>query len=135
MSNASSVSDQAHAQSSEARRTYNIDQWGSGYFDVNDQGLAVVRPFGDADGQDGPALPLKGLVGKLQDAGLRLPMLVRFTDILHDRVEQLCQAFDRAIDELEYQGRYTAVYPIKVNQQRRVVEELLPRARSGPCGP
>ncbi|WP_299260094.1 biosynthetic arginine decarboxylase [uncultured Kushneria sp.] len=130
MSNDSSVPDQAHAQS-EARRTYNIDQWGSGYFDVNDQGLAVVRPFGDADGQNGPALPLKGLVEKLQNAGLRLPMLVRFTDILHDRVEQLCQAFDRAIDELEYRGRYTAVYPIKVNQQRRVVEELLATPERG----
>lgn len=119
-----------HTQT-EARRTYNIDQWGSGYFDVDMQGQAVVRPFGDADGQKGPALPLTGLVQKLQDAGLRLPTLVRFTDILHDRVEQLCQAFDLAIEELDYQGRYTAVYPIKVNQQRRVVEELLATPERG----
>ncbi|MFC0267879.1 biosynthetic arginine decarboxylase [Kushneria aurantia] len=116
---------------SEARRTYNIDQWGSGYFDVDVQGHAVVRPFGSADDPHSPALPLTGLVDELQAAGLRLPTLVRFTDILHDRVEQLCQAFDTAIDELDYGGHYTAVYPIKVNQQRRVVEELLATPERG----
>ncbi|MGM0544994.1 MAG: biosynthetic arginine decarboxylase [Pseudomonadota bacterium] len=112
-----------------ARRTWNIDQWGSGYFDVDDRGQALVRPLGsDADG---PALPLSGLVRKLQQSGLRLPVLVRFSDILHDRVEQLCGAFDVAMQELDYTGGYTAVYPIKVNQQRRVVEEILATAERG----
>lgn len=106
-----------------ARRTYNIDQWGSGYFDVDDHGRTMVRPLGSE--VEGPILPLSELTDQLRQAGLRLPVLVRFTDILHDRVEQLCGAFDAAMAEERYQGGYTAVYPIKVNQQRRVVEEIL----------
>ncbi|WP_372613373.1 biosynthetic arginine decarboxylase, partial [Halomonas sp.] len=112
-----------------ARRTWNIDQWGSGYFDVDDSGQALVRPLGSDD--EGPALPLQPLVNKLRAAGLRLPVLVRFTDILHDRVEQLCAAFDTAMGEERYTGGYTAVYPIKVNQQRRVVEEILATQERG----
>ncbi|CAM3849005.1 biosynthetic arginine decarboxylase [Vreelandella rituensis] len=112
-----------------ARRTWNIDQWGSGYFDVNDQGDALVRPLG-SDVQ-GPALPLAALVKQLKAAGLRLPVLVRFSDILHDRVEQLCAAFDSAMEDTDYRGGYTAVYPIKVNQQRRVVEEILATTERG----
>jgi arginine decarboxylase len=106
-----------------ARRTWNIDQWGSGYFDVDDSGHALVRPLGSET--QGPSLPLDALVAELLQAGLRLPVLVRFTDILHDRVEQLCAAFDTAMQEEDFAGGYTAVYPIKVNQQRRVVEEIL----------
>ena len=112
-----------------ARRTYNIDQWGSGYFDVDDQGHALVRPLGSE--VEGPSLPLDGLVDELRAAGLRLPVLVRFTDILHDRVEQLCAAFDYVMQDEHYDGGYTAVYPIKVNQQRRVVEEILATQERG----
>ncbi|MCE8005271.1 biosynthetic arginine decarboxylase [Billgrantia ethanolica] len=112
-----------------ARRTWNIDQWGSGYFDVDDNGHALVRPLGSE--AEGPALPLAPLVDQLREADLRLPVLVRFSDILHDRVEQLCEAFDLAMREEEYQGGYTAVYPIKVNQQRRVVEEILATRERG----
>ncbi|MFG6665869.1 biosynthetic arginine decarboxylase [Halomonas sp. HNIBRBA4712] len=112
-----------------ARRTWNIDQWGSGYFDVDDQGQALVRPLGSDI--EGPALSLNALTRELQNAGLRLPVLVRFSDILHDRVEQLCSAFDAAMQEADYTGGYTAVYPIKVNQQRRVVEEILATAERG----
>ncbi|MCE8022344.1 biosynthetic arginine decarboxylase [Halomonas sp. MCCC 1A11036] len=112
-----------------ARRTWNIDQWGSGYFDVDDHGHALVRPLGSE--AEGPALPLAPLVDELREAGLRLPVLVRFSDILHDRVEQLCDAFDLAMQEEEYLGGYTAVYPIKVNQQRRVVEEILATRERG----
>ncbi|WP_447555233.1 biosynthetic arginine decarboxylase [Vreelandella sp. EE22] len=125
------MSDSPTAQNAaqRARRTWNIDQWGSGYFDVNEQGQALVRPLGsDAEG---PALALNTLVRELQGAGLRLPVLVRFSDILHDRVEQLCSAFDAAMQEADYAGGYTAVYPIKVNQQRRVVEEILATAERG----
>ncbi|SDK09036.1 arginine decarboxylase [Billgrantia gudaonensis] len=112
-----------------ARRTWNIDQWGSGYFDVDDQGYALVRPLGSE--ATGPALPLSRLADELRQAGLRLPVLVRFSDILHDRVEQLCDAFDLAMREEAYRGGYTAVYPIKVNQQRRVVEEILATRERG----
>ena len=117
------------ATAAEARRTYNIDQWGSGYFDVDSQGRAIVRPLGDES--PGPALPLDALVDQLREAGLRLPVLVRFTDILHDRVEQLCAAFDTAMREENFHAGYTAVYPIKVNQQRRVVEEILATQERG----
>ncbi|MBE0463170.1 MAG: biosynthetic arginine decarboxylase [Halomonadaceae bacterium] len=120
---------QTNGSALSARRTWNIDQWGSGYFDVDDHGQALVRPLGtDAEG---PALPLRELVCQLQDAGLRLPVLVRFSDILHGRVEQLCGAFDAAMSDIDYQGGYTAVYPIKVNQQRRVVEEILATSERG----
>lgn len=112
-----------------ARHIYNIDQWGSGYFDVDDDGHTVVRPRGSE--APGPALPLNALVEQLREAGLRLPVLVRFTDILHDRVEHLCAAFDAAIAEERYTGGYTSVYPIKVNQQRRVVEEILATQERG----
>ncbi|MEQ5800720.1 biosynthetic arginine decarboxylase [Halomonas sp. H10-9-1] len=112
-----------------ARRVWNIDQWGSGYFDVDDSGHALVRPLGSET--EGPALPLDDLVVELKAAGLRLPVLVRFIDILHDRVEQLCHAFDTAMAEENFGGGYTAVYPIKVNQQRRVVEEILATPERG----
>ncbi|WP_185827613.1 biosynthetic arginine decarboxylase [Halomonas nitroreducens] len=112
-----------------ARHTWNIDQWGSGYFDVDDDGLALVRPLGGET--DGPSLPLAPLIARLRQAGLRLPVLIRFTDILHDRVEQLCAAFDGAMGEEGFTGGYTAVYPIKVNQQRRVVEEILATQERG----
>ncbi|MCM5704417.1 biosynthetic arginine decarboxylase [Larsenimonas salina] len=111
-----------------ALATYNIDQWGSGYFDVDDQGHALVRPGGEHDPR---TRSLPELAHTLQEAGLRLPVLVRFTDILHDRVEQLCAAFDHTIAASSYTGQYTAVYPIKVNQQRRVVEELLATPERG----
>ncbi|UYG03471.1 biosynthetic arginine decarboxylase [Halomonas sp. LR3S48] len=119
----------ASGPAQQARRTWNIDQWGSGYFDVDDSGHALVRPLGSE--AEGPALPLAPLVDQLREAGLRLPVLVRFSDILHDRVEQLCEAFDLAMSEEEYIGGYTAVYPIKVNQQRRVVEEILATRERG----
>lgn len=119
----SSMTSSKSSPAQRARRTWNIDQWGSGYFDVDDSGHALVRPLGSE--AQGPSLPLDTLVAELQQAGLRLPVLVRFTDILHDRVEQLCAAFDTAMQEEDFAGGYTAVYPIKVNQQRRVVEEIL----------
>lgn len=120
-----SVASPAHR----ARHTWNIDQWGSGYFDVDDAGQALVRPLGEE--AEGPALPLTSLASQLREAGLRLPVLVRFTDILHDRVEQLCAAFDGAMAEEDFEGGYTAVYPIKVNQQHRVVEEILATQERG----
>jgi len=106
----------------DAFRTYNIDHWGSDYFAVNPQGRVVVKP---SPAQPNAAVDLTQLCRTLQDQGLSLPVLVRFTDILHHRVNRLCAAFDKAMQEQNYQGGYTAVYPIKVNQQRRVVEEIL----------
>jgi arginine decarboxylase, biosynthetic len=103
-----------------ARETYSIAYWGSGYFDINPQGYLVVRPR-----QTGAEVELYQLAAEIKEAGLSLPVLVRFTDILHNRVDTLCNTFASAMAEDGYEGAYTAVYPIKVNQQRRVVEEIL----------
>ncbi len=106
----------------QARDIYNLAHWGGGYVDVNPAGHLSVRPDRSADAA---GIDLHALAGELTAAGLNLPVLVRFTDILRDRVDTLCNAFARAMADDGYSGRYTAVYPIKVNQQRTVVEEIL----------
>ena len=105
-----------------ARRRYNIATWSSGYFDVNAQGRVVARPQCIAGS---PEINLYELADRLHDAGLTWPVLVRFTDILHHRVDRLCAAFEQARAEHGYGGAYTAVYPIKVNQQRHVVGAIV----------
>jgi arginine decarboxylase len=112
--------------SANARDLYNIPHWGDGYFDVAPDGHLVVKPH-----RDGTAIDLYQLAEQLPREGLELPVLVRFTDILHDRVDALRGAFDRVIGELSYGGRYTAVYPIKVNQQRSVVEAIVRHGGEG----
>lgn len=105
-----------------ARQLYNVPEWSEGYFDVDERGQVVALPLRNpARGQ----VPLPELAQRMTQSGLNLPILVRFSDILHDRVDTLCGAFDRAIAQHGYGGRYTAVYPIKVNQQRTVVEEII----------
>ncbi|SEQ52888.1 arginine decarboxylase [Solimonas aquatica] len=106
----------------QARERYNLPQWGEGYFDVNAQGHLSVLPD---RGRSSAAIDLYELARSLPEQGLQLPVLVRFLDILHDRVDQLTGAFASVIQELDYAGRYTAVYPIKVNQQGDVVEEIV----------
>ena len=103
----------------EARHVYNVAHWGEGYFDVDAHGRAVVYPR-----RDGRAVALADLAEEARAAALPLPVLVRFVDILHDRVDALCDAFDAARAQHGYAGAYTAVYPIKVNQQRSVVEHI-----------
>ncbi|MFT4047703.1 MAG: arginine decarboxylase, partial [Solimonas sp.] len=106
----------------QARELYNVPQWGEGYFDVAADGHVRVRPFRE---RSEVGIDLYELARRLPDEGLALPVLVRFVNILHDRVDQLTGAFASVIDELGYEGRYTAVYPIKVNQQGDVVEEIV----------
>ncbi len=104
-----------------AAALYRVQAWSNGYFDINQAGHVVVHP----DGPSGQAISLYDLVEHLQKRGYKLPFLVRFPDILKDRVTKLCGSFQQAIDEFGYGGSYQCVYPIKVNQQRDVVEELL----------
>ena len=104
------------------RSAYSLDHWGGGYFDVNERGHLVARPR-RASGT--PDVDLYELAQACRTEGLTLPVLVRFTDILRDRVDTLCNAFGAARAADDYQGRYTAVYPIKVNQQQTVVAEIL----------
>jgi len=105
-----------------ARELYNIEGWGAGYFDINERGHVVVRP--DRDRPD-RVLDLFDLARDLEEQGVALPVLLRFSDILRSRIESLSEQFESAIKEFEYQGGYTSVYPIKVNQQRHVVEEIV----------
>ncbi len=100
---------------------YNVAGWSSGYFDINAAGHVEVTP----SGPDGPRLDLYDLVQDVQRRGLGMPILMRFSDILHSRVRALVDCFGSAIREYGYRGRYRGVYPIKVNQQHQVVEELV----------
>jgi arginine decarboxylase len=110
-----------------ARHTYAVPYWGDGYVDVNDAGHIVIRPHGSK----GQAFSLPEIVERARAEGLRLPLLVRFPDILADRLSRLQGAFAKAIGEWNYAGGYTAVYPIKVNQQRGVVAELVAAGEQG----
>ncbi|OUS71750.1 arginine decarboxylase [Pseudoalteromonas sp. A601] len=105
-----------------ARATYNVAHWSDGYFDINSQGELVAYPDGD---QSKAAISLTELTEQFKKQGLTLPVLVRFTDILQNRVDTLTSAFCKARDARDYHGHYTCVYPIKVNQQRSVVSKLL----------
>lgn len=105
-----------------ARTLYNIEGWGIGYFDINEQGHVVVRPEADNPSRE---LDLYELANDLEAQGVGLPLLLRFSDILRSRIESLTERFARAIREYEYTGGYTTVFPIKVNQQRHVVEEIV----------
>ena len=109
----------------EARRLYNIAHWSAGYFDINADGHLVARPFRDPDSA---TIDLYQLTQEIQELGLTLPVLVRFSDILHDRVHELNRAFAQAIASDDYRGRFAPVYPIKVNQQHSVVAEILARS-------
>jgi len=105
----------------DALETYNIVNWGKGYFGVNDAGHVVVHPTKDpAQGID-----IKELIDQLQARGIQLPILLRFTDVLKHRIGEIADAFKKSIEEYGYQNSYSCVYPIKVNQQRQVVEEVL----------
>jgi len=105
-----------------ARRQYNIPGWSAGYFDVASNGHLVARPGGHADAQ---TIDLYALVDRLHEAGMTLPVLVRFTDILRNRVDRLHGAFTTAMQISGYTANYTAIYPIKVNQQQHVVDAIV----------
>ena len=99
---------------------YHVEAWGKGYFGVNDSGHVVVRP----DTTQRHEIDLYEVVEGLQARDLTTPVVVRFSDILAHRLRRLHDAFAQAITENDYRNRYAAVYPIKVNQQRLVVEEV-----------
>ncbi|MEB3258832.1 MAG: biosynthetic arginine decarboxylase [Cyanobacteriota bacterium] len=104
---------------------YGLDRWGDPYFSVNARGHVMVQPKGERGG----SLDLVELVKGLQGRDLALPLLIRFDDILDDRLERLHAAFGRAIAQYGYGGRYQGVFPVKCNQQRHVVEQLMETGR------
>jgi arginine decarboxylase len=105
----------------EAADLYEVANWGKGYFSINAQGCLDVHPTRDPD----RAIDLKRLVDQLQARGVHPPVLIRFGELLKHRLGEIHAAFGRAIEEYGYQSRYHCIYPIKVNQQRQVVEEVL----------
>jgi len=104
-----------------ARSLYNIDRWGAKYFDINAGGHVVATPLQEA----GAAVDLTDVVEEAKARGLKFPLLIRFQDILRHRVQSINEAFRGSIAEFNYQGKYRGVFPIKVNQLREVVEEIL----------
>jgi len=109
---------------------YRIDSWGGGFFRVGPRGTVEVTP----DGPDGAPIDLYDLVQELRRRDLGPPLLLRFPGIIQSRIDALVDAFDRAIESESYRGRYQPVYPIKVNQQRRVVETVIERNGGRPIG-
>jgi arginine decarboxylase len=104
-----------------ARNLYNVHRWGSKYFDINDAGHVVATPLQEK----GIAVDITDVIEEAKGRGLKFPVLIRFQDILRHRVEALNNAFRNSIKEFNYQGEYRGVFPIKVNQLREVVEEIL----------
>src|SRR5580704_1709092 len=104
-----------------ARALYNITGWGAKYFDINEAGHVVAMPLRE----NGAVVDLTDVIEEAKGRGLKFPVLIRFQDILRDRVESINQAFAASIKEFNYQNTYRGVFPIKVNQLREVVEEIL----------
>ncbi len=111
----------------QARKTYSIPHWADGYFDVDQAGHVVVRPTG----ADGPVVSLPQVVEAARAGGAKLPLLVRFPEILGQRLGKLQSAFAQAQADWDYAGGYTAVYPIKVNQHQGVAGTLASHAGDG----
>src|SRR5438876_7286996 len=104
-----------------ARNLYNIDRWGARYFDINEAGHVIAAPLQDG----GATVDLTDVIEEAKGRGLKFPVLIRFQDILRHRVECINRAFQNSISEFNYQGKYRGVFPVKVNQLREVVEEIL----------
>jgi arginine decarboxylase len=109
----------------DAVELYGVNYWGRQFFSVNDQGHLVVHPTGQKD----TGIDLKVLCADIEARGIGSPMLIRFPDILKHRVEELNTCFNTAIKEQSYRGNYRGVYPIKVNQERHVVEAIVKHGR------
>jgi arginine decarboxylase len=101
--------------------TYNVDGWGTGYFSVNAAGNAEVRPLQEKGG----AIDILDVVNEARNRGLGFPLVIRFQDLLRHRVESVNCAFQKAIEEFGYKNHYRGVFPIKVNQLREVIEEIV----------
>ena len=109
----------------DSERLYNVQRWGAPYYSIDEQGHVVVTP----DGQDGPEIDLCELIGQIRRRGVAAPMILRFDGVLRARVRELNAAFNRARHEFDYKAPYRGVYPIKVNQERWVVDTLLAEGR------
>jgi arginine decarboxylase len=105
---------------------YGIRNWGAGYFDVSPGGEVIVRPNGPKSTTE---VSLTHLIDECHGRGLNMPVLIRFSNILASRIEEINESFRKAIAEAGYQGEYRGVFPIKVNQQREVVADIIEAGR------
>lgn len=110
----------------EASELYGLAGWGNGYFRISADGCLTVTPERGA----GPAIDIYQAIRRLSEQGIQTPVLLRFPELLGAQVQTLCGAFDSAIKEYEYQQRFQPLYPLKVNQQRSVVDSLIDSGRS-----
>src|SRR5437660_3025650 len=101
--------------------TYNVDGWGGGYFTINANGNVVARPLQD----NGGSIDILEVVNEARNRGLSFPLVIRFQDLLRHRVESVNRAFQDAMTEFGYKNQYRGVFPIKVNQLREVIEEIV----------
>src|SRR5262245_51099764 len=108
--------------SQQARELYHVAQWSDGFFDISERGTLRVQPDGLNDQN---SIDLHDLAATISESGISFPILLRFTDILRKRIQTLNEAFLNAIKSHDYQAKYLSAYPIKVNQQRHVVESIL----------
>lgn len=106
----------------DADEAYHISRWGDGYFDINQEGHLCVLPSRDPNG---PRIDIAEVIEEMKLQNVPMPMVIRFHDILRSQVKLLNETFREVIKEADYPGKYTGVYPIKVNQMREVVEEIV----------
>ena len=106
----------------DADHYYNISRWGEGYFSISDEGHMVVHPRRKADER---TIDFVDIIQEMNDLNIEFPAVIRFHDILRSQVKLLNRTFQKAIDDHNYEGTYLGVYPIKVNQMREVVEEIV----------
>ncbi len=105
----------------DSKNYYSIDSWGNGYFNVSKKGEVTVKLFAP---QGTKEISILEIVNGVKDRGLSLPILIRFRDILNNSLTKIHQSFQKAIKEYNYEGIYRGVYPIKVNQQEEIIEEI-----------
>lgn len=108
---------------SDSRKLFLVQKWSDGYFDINEKGHACVKPHKGMP--KGPCIVLQDIIDEVKAAGIGLPLVIRFHDILRARVVEINKTFQGQIAEANYRGEYFGVYPVKVNQMREVVEEIV----------
>lgn len=109
----------------DSEELYNIKGWGVNYFGINDKGHAYVSPR-----KDGVKIDLKEVVDDLASRDITAPVLLRFPDILDNRIEKTSECFNKAAEEYDYKAEHFIIYPIKVNQMRPVVEEIISHGKN-----
>lgn len=106
----------------DAERIYGVSRWGGGYFHIGENGNVQVTPD---PSNHSMRIDFQAVIEEIKQEGIQFPVVVRFHDVLRTQVETLNRVFDQTIQEADYQGQYKGVYPVKVNQMREVVEEIV----------